>query len=378
MHVSRRIFLSGLGAVSVFGALGPGQAATTNTPKLILILLRGAVDGLSAVAKLDDPHIQDHRKKLIAAGSLPLANGFAVHPKLATFHQWFEADEAAFVHAIAGPYRERSHFKAQDLLETGQADLPGRDGWLNRLLQVRPELSALSIGPATPLILKGSAPASSWSPPVLAPANEDTLMRLGALYAGDALFAQALKQASQTKEVAGTIAMGQSGGGPVGAIRAQMEGAGRLVAQPGGPNIAVIDIDGWDTHSGQMGRLGRMFGALNEGLLTLRAALGETVWGNTAIALVTEFGRTVRENGGGGTDHGTAGVALLAGGKVKPGQHGDWPGLAPSRLYENRDLFPANDMNALFAGLLTQLYGLSRTDIQRVFPSAPSPMTGLV
>ncbi|MEO0413289.1 MAG: DUF1501 domain-containing protein [Pseudomonadota bacterium] len=376
MLLTRRIFTTGLGAATLVSGAAAGQAGA-DTPKLVLILLRGAMDGLTALPKLDDRHIQGHRQKLIPQGALPLTDGFAAHPKLANWHGWFKAGEAAFVHAVAGPYRERSHFKAQDLLETGAQTLPGREGWLNRLLQQRPDLSALSIGPATPMILQGKAAASSWSPAVLAPANDDTLMRLEGLYASDALFAGALAQALETNAVAGDMGMAKRGGGALGAITAQMEGAGRLLAKAGGPDIAVIDIDGWDTHSAQMGRLGRMLEGLDTGLGTLKAAMGAQ-WGNAAIAIVSEFGRTVRENGGGGTDHGTAGVALLAGGKIKSGQHGDWPGLAPGALYEGRDLYPANDMNDMFAGLLAGLYGVSRTDLRAIFPAAPTPMLQLV
>ncbi|MEO0412999.1 MAG: DUF1501 domain-containing protein [Pseudomonadota bacterium] len=376
MLLTRRIFTAGLGAATLVSGARASHAAA-GTPKLIIILLRGALDGLTAVPKLDDRHIESHRQKLIPKGALSLADGFAAHPNLEHWHSWFAAGEAAFVHAIAGPYRERSHFKAQDLLETGEPTLPGREGWLNRVLQRRPALSALSIGPATPMILKGTAAASSWSPPVLAPTNEDTLMRLQGLYADDPLFSGALVKALETNAVAGDMGMTKGGGGALGAIKAQMEGAGRLLAKAGGPDIAVIDIDGWDTHSAQMGRLGRMLGGLDQGLLALKAAMGSQ-WDNAAVAVVSEFGRTVRENGGAGTDHGTGSVALLAGGKIKPGLHGDWPGLAPGALYEGRDLYPANDMNGMFAGLLTGLYGFSNADVKAVFPSKPTPMLGLV
>lgn len=364
--LSRRVFLSGLGAVTFLSA-SSSHAAAQGRRKLLLVILRGAMDGLYAVPKLDDPHLRQHRPTLVPQSTLPLADGFALHGNFKTLHQWFEAGEASIVHALAGPWRDRSHFLAQDLLESGGIQTAAKQGWLNRALQAEPSLSAVSIGPTTPLILSGKAPASSWSPPVLPEASEETLARLLALYEGDAAFKSALEKSIETDAIASGIGMMKRGGGAAN-FAAPLEGASRLLAAANGPDIAVVSLDGWDTHSGQAGKLARAFKALDDGLAKAKTALGPT-WRQTTIACITEFGRTVRENGSKGTDHGTAGAALLAGGSLKGGKiRGDWPSLAPSALFENRDLAPANDMHGLFKGLLAELYGFDRTQMARIFP----------
>lgn len=362
--LSRRVFLSGVGAVTL---MGTGAFAAESRPKLLLVILRGAMDGLGAVPKLDERSIEAHRGRLIPTDALPLRDGFALSSALKTFHTWFEAGEASVIHAIAGPWRERSHFLAQDLLESGGLKNAGREGWLNRALQQDPALSAISIGPAQPLILTGAAPTSAWSPPILPEASDDTLARLLSLYEGDDLLASALARAIDTNAVASAMS-GMDQKGPPNAYRPSLEGAGRLLAAPGGPDIAIVSLDGWDTHTGQLPRLQRRLRALDDALQGTRTALGP-VWANTTLACVTEFGRTVRANGGNGSDHGTASAAFLAGGALKGGKIlGDWPGLKPSQLYQDRDLYPANDLHGLFKGLLTDLYGFDRAALSAVFP----------
>lgn len=364
--VSRRLFVSGLGAVTFMGTRS-AVAARANRPKLLLLILRGAMDGLYAVPKLDDPDLERHRASLIPENTLALTNGFALHSNFKTLHQWFRAGEASVLHALAGPWRDRSHFLAQDLLESGGVKVAAREGWLNRALQAEPALAAVSIGPAKPLILSGTAEASTWSPPVLPQASGDTLARLLTLYDSDPQFSQALAKSIETDAVAsGMMAKGKQGRNAN--TNVQLEGAGRLLAAQNGPDIVVVSLDGWDTHSAQSIKLSRNFSALDDGLAAARTALGST-WNATTIACVTEFGRTVRENGSKGTDHGTAGAAFLAGGALKGGKVlGDWPGLAPSALYNNRDLAPANDMHGLFKGLLLDLYGFDRKALGQVFP----------
>lgn len=366
--LSRRIFLSGIGAATFMG--GSAFAAQPR-PKLLLVILRGAMDGLGAVPKLDERYLEAHRKNLIPTETLALRDGFALSGSLKNLHSWFEAGEASIVHAIAGPWRDRSHFLAQDLLESGGIDTAGRQGWLNRALQAQPSLSAVSIGPAQPLILTGPAPASAWSPAVLPEASEDTVARLLSLYEGDEMLQSALASAIETNEITGGMGSMKAAKSN-NAFRPALEGAGRLLAAPGGPDIAVVSLNGWDTHTQQRGRLERGLKGLDEALAAARAALGST-WGSTTIACVTEFGRTVRANGGQGTDHGTASAAFLAGGQLKGGKIlGEWPGLAPAQLYQDRDLYPANDLHSLFKGLLSDLYGFDRAALGKVFPETKS------
>ena len=365
-----------------------GARANTNPAqgrKLIVVILRGAMDGVAALPKLDDPDIRAHRAALIDVKATPLSNGFALHSAMPTLAAMYASKEAAFVPALAGPYRERSHFEAQDLLECGEVAKVSADGWLNRALQRAPAAySAVSIGPSQPLILRGASPnTSSWSPAVLPEASGDTLARLLDLYENDPVLKPALSSALGADSVAGAMKMDSMGGGRGGPAQyvAQLQAAGNFLAQPDGPEIAVVSLEGWDTHTQQNQMLQQRFTALDNGIRALKASLGET-WKKTALVAVSEFGRTVRVNGGGGTDHGTGGLAILAGGAIKGGRMiGDWPGLKPAALFENRDLMPAVDARQVFKGLLRDQLGWAQNDLDTsVFHDSANAkaLTGLV
>lgn len=387
----RTLLLAGVTATLI--AAGPARAAPAdpNGRKLVVVILRGAMDGLAALPKLDDPDIRALRGSLIADNTTPLSDGFALHPAFANLAEMYKAGQAAFVPAAAGPYRERSHFEAQDLLESGGVTRVTGEGWLNRALQRAPKpYSAVSIGPAQPLILRGQAPrVSSWSPPVLPEANPDTLARLMDLYRDDAMLKPALEKAIAADEVAANMMEGREGGrGGAGgggrggsAYAPLMRAAGQFLAAPDGPDIAVVSLDGWDTHAGQNAALAQRFRGLDQGLGDLRTALG-AVWARTAVVVVTEFGRTVRVNGAQGTDHGTGGLAILAGGSIKGGRMlGDWPGLKAASLFEGRDLRPTVDLRSVFKGLLSDQLGWASADLgASIFPdSASAPaLKGLV
>lgn len=374
-----------------------GCAATLITPiaragtpqsqgrKLIVVILRGAMDGMAALPKIDDPDIRQHRASLIDAKAVPLSNGFALHSAMPTLAAMYKAGEASFIPAIAGPYRERSHFAAQDLLESGEVAKVAADGWLNRALQKAPAAyAAVSIGPAQPLILRGAATrTTSWSPDVLPEASDDTLARLLDLYENDPVLKPSLTAAVGADMVAGNMdrsGMGGGRGGPAQYVQ-QLQAAGKFLAQADGPEIAVVSLEGWDTHTQQNGLLQQRFAALDNGVKALKAALGET-WEKTALVAITEFGRTVRVNGGQGTDHGTGGIAILAGGAIRGGRmFGDWPGLKPAALFENRDLMPTVDARSVFKGLLRDQLGWAANDLDTaVFhdSAAAKAMAGLI
>ena len=382
----RSLLLAGCAATLV--SIAPGARANTNPAqgrKLIVVILRGAMDGVAALPKLDDPDIRAHRAALIDVKATPLSNGFALQSAMPTLAAMYASKEAAFVPALAGPYRERSHFEAQDLLECGEVAKVSADGWLNRALQRAPAAySAVSIGPSQPLILRGASPnTSSWSPAVLPEASGDTLARLLDLYENDPVLKPALSSALGADSVAGAIKMDSMGGGRGGPAQyvAQLQAAGNFLAQPDGPEIAVVSLEGWDTHTQQNQMLQQRFTALDNGIRALKASLGET-WKKTALVAVSEFGRTVRVNGGGGTDHGTGGLAILAGGAIKGGRMiGDWPGLKPAALFENRDLMPAVDARQVFKGLLRDQLGWAQNDLDTsVFHDSANAkaLTGLV
>jgi uncharacterized protein (DUF1501 family) len=385
--INRRSLLMAGCAVTIATVASPARAATPESQgrKLVVVILRGGMDGIAALPKIDDPDIRAHRAALIDANAKPLGDGFALHSAMPTLAAMYAAKEAAFVPAIAGPYRERSHFEAQDLLECGGVRSVSDDGWLNRALQKAPAAySAVSIGPAQPLILRGaSTHTSSWSPAVLPEASDDTLNRLMELYEGDTVLKASLSAALGADAVAGGMDRGGMGGGRggPGQYTPQLTAAGKFLSQPDGPEIAVVSLEGWDTHTGQNPALQQRFQALDNGVKALRDTLGET-WKKTAVVAISEFGRTVKVNGGGGSDHGTGGLAILAGGAIKGGRmFGDWPTLKTAAMFENRDLMPTVDARSVFKGLLRDQLGWAAKDLDGpVFADSAGakPMSGLV
>lgn len=383
---TRRDLFAGAAAAGALSLAAPGLAfARALDPlarPLVVVILRGGLDGLAAVAPYADRRYRELRGALALAppgeadGALDLGDGFGLHPALAELHALYRAGDAAVLHAASTPYRERSHFDGQDVLESGGAHVYGLDdGWLNRALQALEGAApdALAVGAAPPLILRGDATVSSWSPSVLGGADPDTLARLMDMYASDARLATALASAAATDALAGDMDMGDAGRGRRRLIDydATLRPAGRLVAE-GAATLTVASLDGWDTHANQgaaAGALAVRLAALDRGLAALKAELGAK-WATTAVLVATEFGRTAAVNGAGGTDHGTGGAAFLLGGAVQGGRVlGDWPGLG--RLYQDRDVPPTNDLRALFKGVLRDHWGLDRGALDaRVFPDS--------
>jgi uncharacterized protein (DUF1501 family) len=298
---------------------------------------------------------------------------------------------AGVIHAVSTPYRDRSHFDGQDVLESGYAG-PGRvqSGWLNRALESLPRgervMSALAVGPTTPLVLRGAAPTVGWAPVALPQADDDTAMRLVDLYSHrDPALATALSQGLQIEKVAlGDDMKPKPGTNAIAAMRLVARGAAKLMSADDGPRIAALAFDGWDTHAnegGPVGRLAQLLGGLDGALADFESGLAER-WRDTVVVVATEFGRTARINGTEGTDHGTGTIALLAGGAVKGGRViSDWPGLKPASLYEGRDLAPTTDLRTVLKGVLRDHLGIAeRALAESVFPdsAAAKPMTGLL
>ena len=401
---SRRELLLASGTLFAWAHLPKVAQAEGRDPRFLTIILRGALDGLATVAPVGDPDWQTLRgdKALTLEGKTPalkLNDFFALNPAMPNLHRMFEAKEAIVVHASATPYRERSHFDGQDLLESG-LPMPGasESGWLNRALgglapagRVNPHGSKIfAVGPVTPLVVRGPAPVLSWSPPRVMPASEDTVHRLLALYRDcDSELAAVLEDNSKLVAVEQSGGMGQKpgAGGPaqVRAYFAEAAGtAAKFLAQPDGPRVGALALDGWDTHFNEgiaQGRLSQLLGALDEALAAIKANMGPA-WRETVVALATEFGRTARINGTDGTDHGTATIALLVGGALKGGHViADWPGLKPANLYQDRDLKPTTDLRAVLKGILRDhLRADERALAQTVFPGseAVKPASGLV
>jgi uncharacterized protein (DUF1501 family) len=341
------------------------------TSRFVLLILRGGMDGLSAVVPHGDPHLAALRKALVPDTLLRLDGFFGLHPALETLHGLYREQQALLVHAVAGPYRNRSHFEAQDLLEFG-ASQRQTSGWLNRaagFLPARERATAIGIGGAIPVVLRGPAPVGSWMPLGWLTPGSAFQDRLLAMHAGDALTGPMLEAGVRdrafTRDVLAAVPPARGGNATDLAER-----AGLLLADPDGPRIATLDIDGWDMHAAQVARMGWQLRDLDQTIAALRRGLGEA-WDDTVALVVTEFGRTARANGSGGTDHGTASVAMLVGGAVAGGRMaGIWPGLGPGRLFEDRDLAPATDLRAILKAVLGQHMGLSAAQLGAVFPGS--------
>ena len=394
MTISRRTFLR---ASAAFGALAPASRAlgAVRDPRLVTIVLRGALDGLSAVAPLGDPAYGALRGELaLSAGgdkpALALDGFFALHPAMPQLARLYQARQALVIHAAASPYRGRSHFDGQDVLESGLPG-PGRadSGWMNRLLQVLPASKAsgrkgregLAVGFMTPLIMRGPAPVLGWAPQSLK-AEDDLAQRALNLYQhADPALGEALARGLETNRMAAAANAAAGKSQAQSAMVKTAEGAARLLAQEEGPRIAALAFDGWDTHANEGARLAQLLAGLDEALESFERTLGDR-WADTAILVVTEFGRTVKINGTVGTDHGTGSVAFLAGGAVKGGRVvADWPGLAPAHLFEGRDLKPTTDLRALAKGIIAEHLGVSAKVLgATIFPGSDAvrPLTGLI
>ncbi|MFZ1884317.1 MAG: DUF1501 domain-containing protein [Rhodoplanes sp.] len=400
---TRRELLLASGVLFAWAYLPKLARAERRDPRFLVIVVRGALDGLAAVAPVGDPgwvRLRGDKAALTLDGASPglaLDGFFALNPTMPNLHRLYKAKQATIVHAVATPYRERSHFDGQDVLESGFAT-PGQtdSGWLNRALATlaRDEPVAtqgratFAIGPTTPLVVRGKAQILSWTPPRLPPAADDTVARLLDLYRHtDPDLARALEERIGVAAIAkdGDMSAMPGGGGAVRRYFLESAGAAaKFLARPDGPRIGALAFDGWDTHANEgaaNGRLAALLGALDSAIAAVETGMGEA-WRDTVVAVVTEFGRSARINGTDGTDHGTATVALLAGGAVKGGRViADWPGLSVNKLYEGRDLRPTTDLRAVMKGVLRDHLRVSDKALATaVFPdsAAARPTVGLV
>lgn len=399
--LSRRALLGTSGALFAWAFMPRfALAAGGRDARFVCIVLRGALDGLAAVAPVGDPAYAGLHGDLALAldgeiPAIPLDGFFALHPAMPNFARLYKAGQASVVHAAATGYRERSHFDGQDVLESGQAG-PGltESGWLNRFLAGLPQgeritrAGALGIGPTPPLVVRGPAPVLGWSAAVVPPAGDDLADRLAALYAErDPALHRALLDGLKTDDL---VTMGgnrlKREGGPADpkGMRQAALGAARLLARDDGPRIAGLAFEGWDTHAnegGVKGQLATRLAGLDDAIRIFAETLGPK-WSDTALMVVTEFGRTARINGTQGTDHGTGTVVFLAGGAIRGGRViADWPGLSEASLHEGRDLRPTTDVRAVAKGLLADLFGAPGGYLARnVFPdtAALAPLKDLV
>jgi len=397
---TRRRFL-GLAGATGAAALGLPRlsfAAAPTERRLVLVILRGGMDGLALVAPHADPDYAKTRQSLAmpppgdGEDALRDLDGFyGLHPAAGDLYEIWQRNELSIVHAVATPYRGRSHFEAQDVLENG-GTTPNRprDGWLNRTVTAMggAEGFAIAVSRQVPLVLQGKAPAASWAPSALPKQVLGYFTKMALLYDQDPELGPIFKTGLETRRRIEFYVPEADRNAGRGAARAEdtltaARLAGAFLAEDDGARIAVLEMSGWDTHARQgtsHGRLARRFSALSAALAEMADALGPA-WDETAVVVATEFGRTAAPNGTGGTDHGTGGAALVLGGAVIGGTvHGEWPGLAKASLFEGRDLKPTIDMRAVFKGVLRDHMGMATGALDSVFPgsSGMRPLDGLI
>ncbi|MGH8687933.1 MAG: DUF1501 domain-containing protein [Burkholderiales bacterium] len=351
--------------------------------RLVFVFLRGGMDGLASVPATGDPGFEALRGEH-AGEALKLDATFGLSPHLVQMHGLYGAGELAVLHAVASPYRERSHFDAQNLLENGTVRPYGRDsGWLNAALVAQGTDGGVALGQSIPLVLRGQATVTSWSPSKLPEPDPDLLARLAALYQGDSLLERPFAAARESQNMMDDVAGSRDAGAGAQAVVALAQAAGEFLGRRTGPRVASLDFGGWDSHINQVGEyspLTRNLKLLDRAMAALKGSLGEA-WRHTAVLVVTEFGRTVALNGSHGTDHGTATAAFVAGGAVRGGRViAEWPGLADRDLYQGRDLRPTFDLRALFKAALVAQLGLGEAALEtQVFPGSGDvkPLEGL-
>ena len=381
MILPRRQFLrfaaAGAGAILVNPRMA--LASVPSDRRFLFIIQRGAADGLNIVVPYGDKEYASLRREIAIdpATAIKLDGHFALNPAMPETGKMYGAGQALFVHATASPYRDRSHFDGQNVLETGgTVPYAQRDGWMNRLVGLMPRTKdeAIAFAPTVPPALRGAADVTSFAPSALPQPTDDLLARVGRMYQADPQLHGMWDEALSARGMAAGQTPGQ-----------KPEDLGRLaasfLARPDGPRIAMLETAGWDTHTGEQFRLTAQLRALDTMIAALRDNLGQ-VWQQTVVLVATEFGRTAAVNGTGGTDHGTASAAMLFGGAVKGGRVlADWPGLSQANLYEQRDLKPTIGLDALIAGIAAESFAIDPDRAANaLFPTATfgRPAEGLL
>ena len=391
VKLSRRSALLGLSAVFTLGRGSLALAQAQTEKRLIVINLRGAMDGLATVIPYGDPGLVALRGAVSPApgepnGPLDLGGFYALNPAMTNLYTMYKAGEFLPIHAVAGPYRDRSHFLAQDFLESG-ADHRLASGWLNRTLVaiptpagLPPEREGVAIGGQVPLLMRGAAPVSNWAPGGLPSPEAGLYATIAALNRPDPVIGPAVMIGLSSRGFSAGVLNGMEQDRSQGQFATLATSAGQMLRTANGPRIASMELGGWATHIGQAVRLTNLLRQLDNGLSALKTTLGP-IWRQTVVLVMTEFGRTAKMNGTGGTDHGTGTVSLVIGGAVAGGRvAGTWPGVGPGKLLDNRDLAPTTDLRAITKAILAQHLGLDRRALGQIFPGseAVEPMGGVI
>ncbi|WNC73054.1 DUF1501 domain-containing protein [Thalassotalea psychrophila] len=380
--MKRRQFIKTLGASASLVLLQTPALAAVNKlvskpKKIVWVVLRGAMDSLHTIVPITDKNYHVLRPKLapsIANDLLPLSTDFAFHPALKHMHGLYKSKQLLPIVAVGSGYPRRSHFDGQDYLESGLSSLDHDTGWLGRALnEMTANTKALAVANSVPISMRSSSKVSTWYPSRLKDADENIYEALMNLYQNDEMLSSRLQEGLNTQEMAGNTSTKKKG-----KFVDLAKSCGKLLANNDGVDCAMLEVGGWDTHNNQTVRLNRQLEGLDQGIAALQAELGE-YWQDTVVIVATEFGRTAKENGTGGTDHGTGSAMFIAGGAVQGGKVlGDWPGLAKEQLFNNRDLMPTTSTFSWIGAVLQQHWQLDSKTIANVFPDNPAYTTQLI
>lgn len=356
--VSRRSFLKASAMLSFAALPDLSFAEEAAAGRLLVILLRGGMDGLFAMPPVGDPNLKRHRRDLMPDNLRKLDGFFALHPALNNIHQAYQDGQALLVHGTSLPYTGRSHFEGQDIMESGrEVAYSSPSGWLGRALEVAGQQPAVAMSLPVPLILRGAGTADSSFPTWIRTPSKTLYEKIEPIWAGDPDLAEFGRQLAETARDGGMMSSGRPNQQtPLSQLARE---AAQRLARDDGPRVAVLDHVGFDTHAGQPGLHSNRLREVDEAIGTFRRTIGKDIWQQTLVLTVTEFGRTADQNGSWGTDHGWGSCVFVLGGRLKKsGTVADWPGLRGKDLYEGRDLKATLDARALYAAALTATLGI--------------------
>jgi uncharacterized protein (DUF1501 family) len=373
-YLSRRKFITLTGAgltvlsFPMSSAFAFGSNKPVNNPKIVWLLLRGALDSLHTIVPTFDQQYKTLRPKLSTSFKSPLLSlekGFALHPSLINLHQWYQEKSLLPIVAVSSGYPKRSHFDGQDYLESGKGEIDHDSGWLARAIEVKNK-RALAVSRSIPISLRRSDQVNTWYPSNLKDADDDIYAALDKLYQNDESLRASLQSGLQVRGmVAGNKGQKKKRQGKFIDLT---KACAKLMVGEQGVDCAMLELGGWDTHNNQSTRLNQRLSELDQGLAELKAGLGKE-WKNTVVIIGTEFGRTAKENGTGGTDHGTGSALFLAGGAVNGGKvRGSWPGLKNEQLFQQRDLMPTTNSFSWIGNVLSQHWQFTEQELMQVFP----------
>jgi uncharacterized protein (DUF1501 family) len=350
------------------------ESLNTNkkSPKIVWVVLRGALDSLHTIVPTFDPQYKKLRPKLstsFKAPLLPLEKGFSLHPSLKNMHNWYQEKTMLAIVAVSSGYTKRSHFDGQDFLESGKGEIDQESGWLARAIDIKNK-KALAVSRSTPISLRSSEQVNTWYPSKLKEANNDIYSALGQLYQYDEVLKENLTKGLKVKGLVGAVTTNNKNRS--GKFIELSKACANLMVGDEGHDCAMLELGGWDTHNNQSNRLEQKLAELDNGLAALKAGFADE-WKNTVVIIGTEFGRTVKENGTGGTDHGTGSALFIAGGAVDGGKvQGRWPGLKDEELFAQRDLMPTTNSFGWIGSVLSQHWQFSEQELKYVFPQIKS------